>query len=109
MAIDKKVIKEYATVVWAKVTGWLLAFASNLWEDYLKEKLQLELSDIIEKAVEVLKDVRASEEYIEKRDAIYDALFDKITLPAPLSWFKGVIKSILKSYVSGKVDKILGE
>lgn len=100
-------LKEFLTIAWAKITGWLLAFASNLWEDYLKEKLHDELQGLITDVVEHIKLFRKTEEYEQKRNEAYDKLFNLIKLPVPLSWFSGAIKNILKSTISKKVDELI--
>lgn len=91
------------------VKAWLLALASNLWEDYLKDKLHEQIHSLVERGVALVQEYHVSEEYVQKREMVLDYIFKTIELPFFLKPFKGLIRAILTSNIEKQVDKIMNK
>lgn len=91
------------------VKAWALALASNLWEDYLKDKLQEQIHLLIERGVALVQEYHVSEDYVQKREMVLDYIFKNVELPFFLKPFKGLIRAILTSNIEKQVDKIMNK
>lgn len=89
------------------VKAWLWALAANLWEDYLKEKLQSQINLLISRGIALIKTYHNSAEYTKKKEAVLDFIFNNIKLPTLLKPFKGAIRVILSSFIEDQIEKAL--
>lgn len=101
-------MKETLKIILIKVKAWLLALASNLWEDYLKDKLKEQIDTLIKRGVDLAHTYHESEDYKKKKDAVFDFIFKNIQLPIILKPFKGLIKLILSNNIEKQIDKAFG-
>lgn len=99
--------KNWLKIAWIKISGWLLAQIAIMWEEYLKQKLKEDVEGIVHVIAEQVKEYRETPEYIEKKDAVYDKIFEGLKLPLLLKPFKGIIKIILKDNIDKKVNELL--
>ena len=88
---------EFLKLTIIKIKAWLLAVASNLWEDYLKDTLKEQIDSSISRGVDLIESYHDSEDYEKNKDRIIDFVFKNVELPIILKPFKGLIKAILSN------------
>lgn len=88
-----------------EVKAWLLAVASNLWEDYLKDELRDQIHSLIVRGVNLAQAYHNTEDYQMKKDSVLNFVFKNIQLPVILKPFKGLIRSILSNNIEKQIDK----
>lgn len=93
--------------LWLKVKDYLIALAKNLWEDYLKDKLQDDIQNLLVRGVELAKSYYGTEAYEKKKEAVLTYVFDNINLPTWLKPFKWLVKIILTNVVENKIEELL--
>lgn len=104
----KETWKEVLKIAWIETKAWLLALASNLWEDYLKDKLREQINFLIVRGVTLARAYHDSDDYQKKKEAVLDFIFKNIKLPVIFKPFKGLIKAILSSNIEKQIDKAFG-
>lgn len=97
--------KEALKLVWIKIKAWLLALATNLWEDYLKEKLQEQIRELVSRGITYVNAYYGSDDYNKKKEEILNFIFKNIQLPFVLKPFKGLIKVILSNSIEKQIEK----
>jgi hypothetical protein len=88
------------------IGNWLLGIAKACWEEYLKEKLHEQLTELIRQAVNLANIFYASKSYEEKRDFAINFVMDKVKLPLALRPFKWLITKILRDSIDKEVSKL---
>jgi hypothetical protein len=98
-------MKKALELLWVNIKAWLLAVASNLWEDYLKQELKSQIDTLIIRGVNLAHAYHGSDDYKKKKGAVFDFIFKNIQLPFILKPFKGLIRAILSNSIEKQIDK----